>query len=73
MDAKKVINELLPPAFLRLIRSLRSGKNGSVFEGEFSSWDAAAAACQTAGYAEPNILQKNLEIGSCRKKWPGSF
>jgi len=61
MDAKKVIKELLPPAFLRLIRNLRNGKNGFGFEGEFSSWDAAAAACQTAGYAEPNILQKTLK------------
>lgn len=61
MDAKNVIKELLPPAFLRLIRNLRNGKNGFGFEGEFSSWDAAAAACQTAGYAEPNILQKTLK------------
>jgi len=60
MKARKVIKEWIPPVLLKVIRNLKKKHNGLGFEGEYSSWDAAAAACGTAGYAEQNILQKTL-------------
>jgi len=60
MDAKKVIKSLLPPVLLKLIRNSRKNNRAFGFEGKFESWDAAAAACNTAGYAEQNIFQKTL-------------
>lgn len=59
MNTNQVIKEWIPPALLKLIRNLRRD-HGFGFEGEFESWDAAAAVCGTAGYEEQNILQKTL-------------
>lgn len=54
---RPLLKDWLPPALLRPIRNLR-GK-GIRFEGEYKSWEEAAALC--TGYDAESILDKVLE------------
>ena len=54
---KPLVKEWLPPALLRAVQHLR-GK-GIRFEGNYKTWEEAAALC--TGYAAGSILDKVLE------------
>lgn len=56
-ELKAVAREWIPPAVLRWLRKRR--KTGIRFEGDFSSWEDAAAWC--TGYDSEEILAKVLE------------
>lgn len=54
---KSILRDWLPPALVRLLRDLRRNKNH--FEGNYKSWDQAAALC--IGYDARSILDKVLQ------------
>lgn len=58
MTAKNIVRGFLPPYLFDLL--LRLKKKSFEFEGNYASWDEAAAACKTEGYAEDSILHKTL-------------
>jgi len=66
---KSLAKEWLPPPIVRAIKNL--GFSGIRFEGEFISWDAAAACC--SGYDAKHILEKVLDATLKVKKGEAAY
>lgn len=66
---KRLVRDWLPPALFRQVRRVYGG--GIRFEGDFPSWEAAAARC--TGYVSEEILAKVLDATLKIKRGESAF
>jgi putative methyltransferase (TIGR04325 family) len=70
---KRVIKEIVPPAVLRLVRPFRKPESSPYgYSGDYATFEAAMAACKTAGYAEVGIVERvGEQTRAIKERWQG--